>query len=277
VNPRVNPRLTRRVSVAGIACGTLLFTIVASGCSSLNRNNDAARVEGHTLGRDEIGALVGNTDPVQDGAAVRVGITKWVRVELLEQTTGTADPAVASTANLDARLAAGLTALAAETPDAGRDVYTSGPAVSGVVCLGAIPVDPPEVADSVLADLAGGMSWADAATKYSSDAGLASGGGVVLDQDGKECIAAAKVNPTILDPIVAAGIDTPLAVNLGATTAVVKIRSYDELSGDAQLELARTAMNVTRLPALLATADVYIDPLYGVWNPATAEVDPLKA
>jgi hypothetical protein len=262
VNPRVNPRLTRRVSVAGIACGTLLFTIVASGCSSLNRNNDAARVEGHTLGRDEIGALVGN---------------KWVRVELLEQTTGTADPAVASTANLDARLAAGLTALAAETPDAGRDVYTSGPAVSGVVCLGAIPVDPPEVADSVLADLAAGMSWADAATKYSSDAGLASGGGVVLDQDGKECIAAAKVNPTILDPIVAAGIDTPLAVNLGATTAVVKIRSYDELSGDAQLELARTAMNVTRLPALLATADVYIDPLYGVWNPATAEVDPLKA
>lgn len=229
------------------------------------------------LAVDEIRSLVGNDDAVQDAAVVRANLTKWIRVELLEQATGTTDPAIASTANLDARLAAGLTALAVANPDAGRERYDAGPEVSGTVCLGAIPVTPAEVAEQVLADLAGGLSFAEAAATYSSDPGLADSGGVVLNADGSECFAVTDVNPDIVGPVVEAGVGVPVVVLLGEITAVVQIRPYVELSADAQLELSTAAMNTTRLPELIAAATIYVDPRYGTWNAATADVDPLQA
>jgi hypothetical protein len=260
-----------------LASGALAAAVALSSCAGFSNNNEAARVGSNALAVDDIGTLVGNEDAVQDGAVVRSGLTKWVRVELLEQATNTSDPAVANAANLDARLANGLTALASETPDAGRDLYQSGPELSGNVCLGAIPVDTEESAQAVLADLQGGMSWADAAAKYSVDEGLAGNGGIVINGDGNECIATADVNPDLVGPVIAAGVGQPVIVDLGSVRAVLVIRPYDDLSDAAKLVLARSAMNLVRLPELLAEADVYIDPRYGVWNPATAEVDPLRA
>ncbi len=250
--------------------------IVSTSCATFDRNNEAASVGDQALTIDQISALVDSTDDVVDAAVVRAQLTKWIRVELLEQATGTTDPAVATTANLDARLADAITSLASQTPDAGRMLYESGPAASGLVCLAAITVDSPEAAEAALADLAAGMSFADAAATYSNDPGLAASGGVVPNQAGDECFPAAELNPVITDPVAAAGVGNPVVVDIGVV-AVVMLRPFAELSAETQMELASQELNTTRLPELLSEVDVVVDPRYGVWNSATAEVDPLVA
>ncbi len=257
--------------------GALVVALIASSsCATFDRNNDAARVGGQALSIEQISALVGTTDDVVDAAVVRAQLTKWIRVELLEQATGTTDAAVATTANLDARLADAITSLASQTPDAGRVLYESGPAVSGLVCLAAITVDSPEAAEVALADLAAGMSFADAAATHSNDPGLAASGGVVPNQSGDECFPVAELNPVITDPVTAAGVGNPVVVDIGVA-AVVMLRPFAELSAETQMELASQELNTTRLPELLAEVRVVVDPRYGVWNSATAEVDPLVA
>lgn len=250
--------------------------IVSTSCATFDRNNEAASVGDQALTIDQISALVDSTDDVVDAAVVRAQLTKWIRVELLEQAAGTTDPAVAITANLDARLAHGLTSLASQTPGAGRVLYESGPAASGLVCLAAITVDSPEAADAALADLAAGMSFADAADAYSNDPALAAAGGLVPYQPGAECFPVAGLNPVITDAVATAGAGNPVVVDIGVA-AVVMLRPFTELPAETQLELASQELNTTLLPELLAKVRVVVDPRYGVWNPATAEVDPLVA
>jgi hypothetical protein len=274
--------VNRRSLLASGALVAALAALAVSSCSTFTANDQAARVGERSLAVEDIDALMANGQgrqhaATQDASLVRAELTRWIRVELVEQATGTTDTAVAGTADLDARLRNGNAALVAEMPDAGREMYQAGPSVSGTVCLGAIPVDPPEVAGTVLAELESGMSWADAAARYSADPGLAGNGGVVFDNQGSECVAIAVVNPDLIGPAVEAGVGHPVIVDVGTVTALVTIRPYDELSGAAQLVLAKTATNAIRWPELLASADVYVDPRYGVWNAVTAEVDPLQA
>ena len=75
------------------------------------------------------------------------------------------------------------------------DRYSKGFDGSPWVCLGAIPLAAETDPDEVIAAMAGGMSLADAATKYSADPTFVQSSGVLTFQDGNTCTDPAESEP----------------------------------------------------------------------------------
>lgn len=276
--------MIRRFAFA--AAGAVLAASSLASCATFSDQNAAARVGSIELSRDDVESLLGidTTDPTASvpndvsGDEVRVALTKWIKVALLESAVGAKSSTdIASPTNLDMRLSQGQTdyAATAESGDGGRSKYEAGLPDTTLVCLGAIPVADATAADVVQQALTGGLSFADAATKYSTDPTLASNGGVVPGQNGDECVAAANVTAPIIEALSGLAPGTPVTVTLDTLTAVVELRPYDELNQASKDLIARAGMSAEAYVALISSADVYVDPYYGYWDAATASVLPL--
>ena len=124
-------------------------------------------------------------------------------------------------------------------------------------------------AKKVLAAITAGTSFADAAKQFSTDTTLAQNGGVVLDQNGAECLSSSTVNSTIVEVLGKLPVGLPAAVDLGTLTAVVAIRPFNTLKPESQQLVAAQA--------IVAKASVYVDPRYGRWDPVSASVVPLSS
>ena len=260
--------MTRRRS-AGPA--TVLFTALGllglSSCATFNRNDVAARVGNQTISAADLHTLAAANGESPVGDQLRYQLTTWVRASALETFTGTAAPGGPLTAEqITARTQKAMGLIDGAR---GKDLYESGFHGSPVICLAAIPVGNTDDATTVMAALGSGTPFADVARQYSTDATLASNGGVVTDQDGNECLSTATVSPTVAETLSELPLGTPAVVDLVTLTAVVALRPFAALQPASQ--------QLAAAQAITADASVYIDPRYGRWDPASVSVVPLSS
>ena len=257
----------RRSAVPATLVITALGLLGLSSCATFNRNDVAARVGGQTISANDLQLLAAADGKSTVGEQLRYELTTWVRVSAIETFTGTAAPAGPLTAEqITARTQKAIGLIDGAR---GKALYESGFRGSPYICLAAIPVQSTDDATTVMAALSSGTSFADAARQYSTDATLASTGGVVNDQDGSECFATATVSSAVADALKAVPLGTPAVVDLVTLTAVVALRPFDTLQPASQ--------QLTAAQAIAADASVYIDPRYGRWDPASASVVPLSS
>ena len=257
----------RRSAVPATVLITAFGLLGLSSCATFNRNDVAARVGGHTISAADLQLLASGDGKSLVGDQLRLQLTNWVRVSALETVTGAVAPAGPLTAEqITART---QKAIALVDGARGKDLYESGFHGSPYVCLAAIPVQSADDAATVMAALSSGTSFADAARQYSTDATLASSGGVVNDQDGNECFATPTVSSAVAGALAELPVGTPAVVDLVTLTAVVALRPFDALQPGSQ--------QLTAAQAIAADATVYIDPRYGRWDAVSASVVPLSS
>jgi hypothetical protein len=261
------PRSAAVTACALLTLTTLLTTL--SSCATFNRNDVAAKVGDRSLSAKaaETLAAAGQT---ATGDQLREELTKWIRVSVLEASSGTTAPSTAPTAaDLDARLSQAMVNIAG---DQLQTTYESGVSGSPVICLAAITVANIDDANNVLAQLNSGTSFADAARQFSTDATIAQDGGIVHAQDGGECIDPAAVNPNVITALKDTPIGRPIAANLDTFSAVLMLRPFDDLLLESKSKIAGAVVSQDQLDTLVSAADIYVDPRYGRWDPASGAV-----
>jgi hypothetical protein len=250
--------------------GAIAATVALSSCATFNRNDTAAEVDGRTLSQEEVQQLAGGSEASPATAAgLRDELTKWIRVAVIEDKVGTAQAtAPSSSEELDTRLSAAISALGSDTAQSTYETGTSSP----VMCLAAITVANIDDADKVLAAINSGTSFSDAAHQFSTDTAIAEAGGVVKGSDGSECIAPNTVNPAVTTALKDTPVGQPIAADLGTFSAVLMLRPYDELSDESKKVIASASVPQTELDAVVDAADIFVDPRYGRWDPASGSV-----
>jgi hypothetical protein len=242
-----------------------------SSCATFNRNDTAAKVGDRTLSETEVQELAGGSeDDPATAAALRDQLTKWIRVAVIEDEVGTAEPTAPSTSEeLDTRLSAAISELGADTA---QTSYETGLAGSPLVCLAAITVANIDDANTALAAVNAGTTFADAAHQFSTDTAIADAGGVVKGRDGAECIDPNTVNPAVTAALKDTPVGQPIAADLDTFSAVLMLRPYDELSLESQKLIASASVRQTELDAVVDAADIFVDPRYGRWDDASGSV-----
>ena len=286
-------------------------SIVLSSCATFS--NDAARVDGQSLSKSDLDALVGaytasagtaETAGPQDAELVRNLVTTWVTTEVITELIArsggsvTDEDLTAASDKLDA--AAGFASAGDEVrdlfirneaasrrlaallaPDASEleASYEAGSAESGVVCVRAILVDTKDAIDAVALRLVAGESFADVATDASIDPSSADGGALLGDGD-NACIDYASVVDSVAPEFVSALDATPI----GSPSATFEIpsvgwaillpRPFSEVSDDVA-ELLGGQIASEAIATALADAHVWIDATIGQWNTSLAAVEKL--
>ena len=260
----------RSASVAAVIVIVAITLTTVSSCATFNRNDVAAQVGDRSLSAKAVEQLTAPTGR-PTGDQLREQLTKWIRVSVLEASTGTAAPTTAPTAaDLDARLSQALLTIAG---DKAKTAYEAGVNGSPLICLAAITVATIDDANRVLTTVNSGTSFSDAAHLFSTDADSRDIGGVVKDQSGNECLDPGTVNlPPLITALKDAIVGQPLAAELGTFSAVLMLRPFEDLLPASRASIARATVSQDQLDALVAAAKIYVDPRYGRWDPATGAV-----
>jgi hypothetical protein len=255
--------VTRRFA---LAAGLLAVVASLSSCSTFNRSDAAAEIKGEQLTRSELNQLSGG---VTDGDTVRGTITKWLQLGVLGGTTA----GIGSSAELDARMKDAIATISAPFMDAAKANYELGLKGAPLLCLRAIPVTSPTTTDEVLTALQSGMSFADAAKKYSSDPSLAANGGLIADANGQACLDPTTLNPSLIQLLNAnkAVPGTPVAIAFNNQKIVLLLRPFDDLTAAEKVGFAQKEISA-ELKARLAKSKVFVNSRYGRWDVATATV-----
>lgn len=144
------------------------------------------------------------------------------------------------------------------------------------MCLAAITLATIEEANDVLATVQSGTPFADAARQFSTGSTRDSGG-IATDPDGNECLATANVLPEVTAALADAPVGQMIAADLGTFSAVLMLRPYDDLLLESRSLIAGTLVSQEQLDAIVDAADIYVDPRYGRWDPATGSVVALSS
>lgn len=245
-----------------LSAGALVVAASFSSCSSVDKGSTAAEVNGHRLSIDELATL---SEDSGDATVVRETLSTWIEVVAV-----TDDPSgLTSAADLIARKQTSLTDLLEQFGDSGRATYELGIDGSPFLCLRAIPLDGTVTGATVLADLAVGTTFADAATAYSVDETLASTGGLVKSPEGFECIGSDQFNPALIAALseASAAVGQPAAVLLSENEVVILLRPYDELTlSDAErLQLSANDLGGA-LRESYEAAEISVSSRIGQWH-----------
>jgi len=251
-----------------LSAGALLVAASFSSCSSVDRANTAAEVNGHRLTNDQLATL---TEGSTDGEAIRETLTTWIEVvAVTDDASGMGTPA-----ELSGRKLTALQELLSKFGDAGQATYELGLGGSPLLCLAAIPLDASVVGAKVLEELAAGTSFADAAKTYSIDETLAGSGGLVRSPEGVECIGGDDFNPELISALTDAGaaVGEPASVVLQTQEVVVLLRPFDELTlSDAEkLQLSANEMGAA-LRESYDAAEITVAGRIGTWDNEQARV-----
>ena len=253
---------------AVLLAAALVSASALSSCASVD-SSTVARVGDQKLSHEELAML---TDESTSGDAARTAIGNWLSLAIFGGDT----EGITSPDELDARAQAASMALAGPHLAEGKALYDQGFGVAPLLCLGVIPLAAGTDPATVLAEIAGGTSFADAAAKYSADPTLAQAGGNYTSQNGDECVAESALNPDVISLFVDAGVGVgaPATVNYNDADLVVQLRPFDTLNETDQARMTASLV-AGDLRAALAEADVWVDPRYGWWDPANNAVRPI--
>jgi hypothetical protein len=260
----------RRPVVVAIACAL----VALPSCATFNRNDIAAEVGGRSLTAKAIEALAAAGDQPASADQLRDQLTKWIRVNVLEASTGTPAPVTAPTAaDLDARYTQALAAIGSGQAQTNYEAGVNGP----LICLRAITVDSLDDANEVLTTLQSGTSFADAAHQFSTDTIIAAAGGIVTGPDNSECLDPSGVNPAVVAALQDTPVGQPIAADLETFFAVLMLRPYNELLPESQSLIASTSVSQDQLDEIVDAAHIYVDPRYGRWDPDSGSVVTLSS
>jgi hypothetical protein len=266
--------VNRRLSAVTVAACAL---ITLTSCATFDQNEVAARIDDQRLTPKDAEALAATGDTAATGDELRAQITKWIRVTVLETSTGAVESASPPTSEeLDNRYAKAITAIAG---DSAKALYDTGVSGSPVVCLAAITTATLDDANNVLAQLDAGTPFADAARANSTDSVIAQSGGVVMGgaNGDQECLDPATVNPAVVSALQGIPVGQPIAADLDSFSAVLMLRPFEELQPVSKSLLATSSVSQEQLDAIVDAADIYVDPRYGRWDPATGSVVALSS
>jgi hypothetical protein len=260
--------VNRRRCAALVAACTA--AIVLQSCATFDRNNVAAQVDDLSLTAKAAEKLAANDDNAATGDRLRLELTKWIRVTVLESSNGIAAPSGTPTPEeLDARLSQAIVELAG---DNAKQVYQLGPNGSPLLCLAAITVASADEANTVLATINAGMTFENAARQFSTDTVLAADGGIVKGPDGAECIAPDGVNAAAVDALRTTPVGQAIVADLGTFSAVMMLRPYEDLLPESKSSIAGATVSQDQIDAIVDSADIYVDPRYGRWDATTGTV-----
>ncbi|MEP7112628.1 MAG: peptidylprolyl isomerase [Ilumatobacteraceae bacterium] len=260
----------RRSAVLALAFAA--SALVASGCATFNQNDVAVKVGDLSLTAKGAETLASGAGTPATGDQLRQELTKWIRVTVLEASTGATPPATPPTsADLDTRYSQVITKIAGPTAKA---LYESGVNGSPLVCLAAIPVATLDEANTVLASLNTGTPFAEAARQNSTDTVIAQAGGNVMGgpNGDQECLELSTVNPSVATALQTTPVGQPITADLQTFSAVLMLRPYDELLPASQALIASASVSQDQLDAIVDAASIYVDPRYGRWDPASGAV-----
>jgi hypothetical protein len=270
------PAVNRRRSACTVASLLILVALpTLSSCATFNRNDVAAKVGDRSLSSTAVETLAATGDTAATGDQLREQLTKWIRVTVLEDANGTAAPTAPTTSSdLDTRLSQAITTIAG---DKTRTTYETGLSGSPVVCLAAITVANIDDANKVLAAVNSGTPFADAARQFSTDTVIAQAGGVVIGQDGSECIDPGSINPAVTTALKDTPVGQPIAADLNTFSAVLMLRPFDDLLPESKSLIASAAVSQEQIDGIVNAATIYVDPRYGRWDPASGSVVTLNS
>lgn len=262
------PGVNRRVV---LATGVLLAAATLSSCSTFSRSDIAAEVDGVQLSRTELSVLTGGST---NGDEARQVIGDWLRLAVL----GGDVKGVTSADDLAKRRDDAIQALTEPFIEDGRPAYEQGLDGSPLLCIGAIPLAAGTDTAPVLAELDAGMAWAEAAQKHSNDPNFASNGGLVLDQNGNNCLSPDGFNPDLITTLRSAGAEVgkPVAVDVGNAPAIVLLRPFDDLSTTDKASFVSDKV-AAELTERLGAVDIHVNSRYGRWDKASVSVLPIDA
>ncbi len=265
---RVSP-VKRRLA---LSLGALVVAVSFSSCGSVGQGDTVAEVNGVTLGRDTLAAIAEDSTAGDD---VRAALTAWVQVASVSSDAAQID-------TRDELLAEGERVIESALADVGeqsRAGYELGLDGGSFLCLAAITLGTEVPGADVIAELESGMSFADAATEYSTTERLAQTGGVVSDAQGSTCFDQAAFDvafPQIRQVLADAGatVGRPVVVSDSSGELVLLLRAYDDLNVDEQRVLAQNEIGAA-LSAQVEVAEITISRRIGRWDPVASQVVPV--
>ena len=211
-------------------------------------------------------------DGSTDGATIRTAISNWLAVAAV----GGSGAGVDTLTGLQAAAADAVRSLADEHTAESRSLYEQGLNGSPFICLAVIPLDAATegAADTVMAELAAGTTFADAATKYSVDPTLAASNGIVLNPNtGAQCQLITDTNQELVASLTAASatVGTPIAIEFQGFPVVVLLRAFDDLATEVQRQVAGPIIDPIA-KSLIVSADPFVDSRFGRWDAASGAV-----
>ncbi len=249
-----------------LAAGALVAASSLSSCSTFTSSDVAARVNGRELTRAQLDVISGDATAGDEARGV---IADWIRLAVLGgDLTG-----IESKADLAERRSQAVVDLSTPYLADAEAAYTKGLDGSPALCLGAIPLDTGGDTSAVTDFLAGGGSWADAAAQFSANADFASNGGLVLDQNGANCVDPGVFKPELIDALKAAKatVGSPVTIDVGGKPAVVLLRPFSDLTPDDRATLTQPQV-AADLSKRLAATRIYVNPRFGRWDATSVSV-----
>jgi hypothetical protein len=231
--------VNRTARLAALLCTGLSLT----ACATFTESDIAARVGDAELGYDEFQDRLEQISESSGGRVVaengRAVVSNWVALELARP--------------------AGLV-----------DLYASGPAESGVLCVSVVSVADSAAADAAVADLRSGADWAQFAIDTDPSTVL---------EGRQECLPTSAIGE-VADQVSDMSVDNPygaLTFPDGSGAVVLRMQQVSDINGFELLRVYQTIDPdlVDTIVGSGAAADVYIDPKLGSFDPERFGVAPL--
>lgn len=301
--------LSRR-ALAVVATSALVFS-ACGGSSPVASPNDAFSINGVSYSNDSLDTLLADLienqqlEAASNGKASKDDTLSVIRTLLrfeayklyLEENNLTEDKAARTKIETEARGSEGFTTLPqyvqdllinlnvaqatiekfkAQSVATLKELYNESPASTGVLCLSHILLKTEDDARAVLKELADGAKFADVAKKKSIEPGAKTSGGSLATDD-EPCTDLT----TFQQQFDADFMKGAVAAKAGVPTGPVKTQfgyhiilnhAYDDIKTSLN-KVATAKPSTSNLVGYLATADISLNPTYGVWNGAMSNIE----
>ncbi|MBM3638912.1 MAG: hypothetical protein FJW98_05690 [Actinobacteria bacterium] len=299
-------KLPRRLSLAALA---IAATTSLAACSTVEKSNDAFRVNGVSFPLDDFeqltedltsaGQLTPDTNGLLSGDEARSVLNSLIRGRAAAQFLTTIDDSVtdedrqkalasvpdgaidgwsdllkSTSLELNA-LQYAFERVTVPSKDAVKSWYEKQPALTGVLCLSHILVESLDTANKVIAELEDGGDFTKIAKETSTEPAAKESGGK-LDEGENACFNLPTLQEQFDADFMSAAIPGRPTMVIGPVRSqfgyhVIVHRPWDEV-GDAVMK--RLTDNSASLLAIgyLASADVWVNSQFGEWNTAKSAV-----
>lgn len=300
-----------RRALAAIASSAILFSS-CGGSSPVTSSNEAFTINGVSYSIDSLNTLLADLiankqlEASSNGKASKDDTLSVIRTLLryeafklyLKENNLTEDKAARTSITSEARGSEGFTDLPeyvqellinlnvaqatiekfkAQSVSKLKELYNESPASTGVLCMSHILVKTEQQARDVLKELSKGAKFADVAKAKSIEPGAKKSGGSLASTDGESCedltIYQGQFDADFLKAAVAAkaGVPTgPVKTQFGYH--IILNHAYDDIK-ESLNRIATAKPSTSNLVGYLATADVSLNPTYGVWNGAMSAIE----